>query len=92
MQETYVKEIKDYLQVDKDALTTMVTDFVKEYNEGKNDTDKINLAGALFDENGVLTNYKDIVDKLVSTYNKNAEANAQNKEEQYKFQERLKDI
>ena len=92
MQEAYVKEIKDYLEVDKNALTTMVTDFVKEYNEGKNDADKINLAGALFDENGVLTNYKDIVQKLVDKYNENAEANAQNKEEQYKFQERLKDI
>ena len=92
MQEAYVKEIKDYLKVDKDALTTMVTDFVKEYNEGKEDKDKISLKGAIYDENGVLTNYKDIVQKLVDAYNKNADANAQSKEEQYKFQERLKDI
>ena len=92
MQEAYVKEIKDYLKVDKDALSTMVTDFVKEYNEGKEDKDKISLEGAIYDENGVLTNYKDIVQKLVDTYNENADANAQSKEEQYKFQERLKDI
>ena len=91
-QRKYVNEIKSYMKVDKDALTSMVTSYVKDWNKDKEDKDKIKLTKAQFDENGVLTNYKEIVESLVKSYNKNADANAQDKKEQYKFQERLKDI
>ena len=88
----YVQEIRSYTKTDKEALTTMVREFVEGYNEGKSETDRLTWNGAQFDENGVLTNYKDFVEKLVEQYNENAEENAGDKEAQYKFQEQLKDI
>ena len=91
-QKQYVNEIKEYLNTDESALTTMIKEFVDDYNEGKEDKDKLSWAGAQFDSNGVLTNYRDFVEKLVEKYNKNAEENARDKEAQYKFQEQLKDI
>ena len=94
-QEKYVNEIEEYLTVDESALTTMMQEFVSDYNESMKDTEgfqAINWQGAEFDENGVLTNYRDFVEKLVEQYNQNAEANAKDKEAQYKFQEQLKDI
>jgi hypothetical protein len=65
----------------------MVREFVEGYNEGRADTDKLTWNGAEFDENGVLTNYKEFVEKLVEQYNEKAEENAKDKEAQYKFQE-----
>ena len=91
LQQAYVKEIKDNLKVDKDALSTMVSEFVTDYNKA-NPNNKLSFEGAQFDENGILTNYADFVTKLVEQYNKNADKNAQDKEAQYKFQEQLKDI
>lgn len=88
----YVQEIRSYTKTDKEALTTMVREFVEGYNEGKEETDRLTWNGAEFDENGVLTNYKEFVEKLVEQYNANAEENAKDKEAQYKFQEQLKDI
>ena len=90
-QQKYVEEIKSYLGSDKSALTTMMKEFVADYNKA-NPNAKLSFNGATFDENGVLTNYKEFVENLVAQYNKNADANAQNKEAQYKFQEQLKDI
>ena len=52
----------------------------------------INWVSAEYDANGVLTNYREIVTRLMEVYNENAEAFAQDKEAQYKFQEMLKDI
>lgn len=91
-QKKYVQEIGEYMNTDSAALTTMIREFVDSYNEGKEEADKLTWAGAQFDSNGVLTNYRDFVEKLVEQYNANAEANAQSKEAQYKFQEQLKDI
>lgn len=91
-QKKYVQEIGEYMNTDSAALTTMIREFVEGYNEGKEDKDKLSWAGAQFDSNGVLTNYRDFVEKLVEQYNANAQANAMNKEAQYKFQEQLKDI
>lgn len=91
-QKKYIAEIEDYLTTDQSALTTMIQEFVTGYNEGKEAADQISWAGAEFDENGVLTNYRDFVEKLVEQYNANAEANSRDKEAQYKFQEQLKDI
>jgi hypothetical protein len=77
----------------------MIREFVEGWNKSvdenqdpNNTMEKISWVGAQFDSNGVLTNYRDFVEKLVEQYNQNAEANAQNKEAQYKFQEQLKDI
>ena len=92
MQENYVKELKEYVKTDKDTLTTMISEFVTDYNKGKDEKDKLSWEGAEFDENGVLTNYRDFVEKLISKYNEKAEENAKDKEAQYKFQEQLKDI
>jgi len=87
------------MNTDKNALTTMIREFVEGWNKSvdenpdpNNTMEKISWAGAAFDSNGVLTNYRDFVEKLVEQYNANAEANAMNKEAQYKFQEQLKDI
>lgn len=91
-QKKYVQEIGEYMNTDSAALTTMIREFVDGYNEGKEDKDKLSWARAQFDSNGVLTNYRDFVEKLVEQYNANAEANAMDKEAQYKFQEQLKDI
>ena len=70
----------------------MVREWVEGYNKDKAETDRITWNGAQFDENGVLTNYKEFVEKLVEQYNEKAEENAGDKEAQYKFQEQLKDI
>ncbi len=98
-QKQYVKQIGEYMNTDKNALTTMIREFVEGWNKSvdenpdpNNTMEKISWAGAAFDSNGVLTNYRDFVEKLVEQYNANAEANAMNKEAQYKFQEQLKDI
>ena len=91
-QKQYVQQINEYMGTDKNALTTMVREFVDSYNEGKEDKDKLTWTGAQFDSNGVLTNYREFVEKLVEQYNANAEANSSNQEAQYKFQEQLKDI
>ena len=50
---------------DKNALTTMIREFVDSYNEGKEDADKLTWTGAQFDSNGVLINYREFVEKLV---------------------------
>ena len=91
-QKKYVSEIGEYLNTDEEALTTMIQEFVDGYNDGKADIDKLTWTGAQFDSNGVLTNYRDFVEKLVAQYNEKAEENAKDKEAQYKFQEQLKDI
>jgi uncharacterized protein YdiU (UPF0061 family) len=69
----------------------MIKEFVDEFNEA-NPNSHLTFEGAEFDENGVLTNYRAFVEALVDKYNENAEANAQDKKAQYKFQEQLKDI
>ena len=56
------------------------------------DLDPLTYDSVQYDQNGVITNYDDIVKSLTDQYNANAEANAQDPEAQYKFQERLKDI
>ncbi len=78
-------------------MTTMIKEFVDGWNKAvdentdpNNTMEKISWAGAQFDQDGVLTNYRDFVEKLVEQYNQNA-ASA-NQEVQYKFQEQLKDI
>lgn len=91
-QKAYINEINEYLKSDTDTLETMINDFVEEYNEGKDDNDKISLEGAKYDSNGVLTNYDEIVTKLVEQYNENAEANASDDEAQTRYSERIKDI
>ena len=52
----------------------------------------INWTGPIYDENGVLVNYQEVVSAMIEAYNENAEAFAQDKQAQYKFQEMLKDI
>jgi len=64
------------MNTDTMALTTMIREFVDSYNEGKEEADKITWAGAQFDSNGVLTNYREFVEKLVEKYNANLGANA----------------
>lgn len=98
-QKQYVKQIGEYMNTDKNALTTMIREFVEGWNtavdenpDPNNTMEKISWAGAAFDSNGVLTNYRDFVEKLVEQYNNNAQANAMDKNAQYKFQEQLKDI
>ena len=91
-QKKYVNEIAGYYDTDKNALTTMISEFVTGYNKGKDKKDQISWSGAQFDENGVLTNYTEFVQYLVKQYNQNAEKNAQDKEAQYKFQQQLADI
>lgn len=98
-QKQYVKQIGEYMNTDKNTLTTMIREFVEGWNtavdenpDPNNTMEKISWAGASFDSNGVLTNYRDFVEKLVEQYNNNAQANAMDKNAQYKFQEQLKDI
>ena len=89
-QKRYLAEIQNNLKVDKAALTTMITDFIKEYKKaGLGD---LPTSGIEFDENGVITNYTTIMQGFVDAYNKNPLAHAADKKYQYKFQERLKDI
>lgn len=52
----------------------------------------INWTMPIYDKNGVLTNYEEVVKAMMEIYNENAELFAQDKEAQYKFQEMLKDI
>ena len=52
----------------------------------------INWTGPIYDKNGVLTNYREVIQAMMEIYNENAELFAQDKEAQYKFQEMLKDI
>lgn len=92
-QKKYIAEIEEYLDTDQSALTTMIQEFVTGWNEAaesNEEMEKISWAGAQYDENGVLTNYREFVEKLTEQYNQNA-ASA-NQETQYKFQEQLKDI
>ena len=96
-QKKYISEIEEYLDTDQSTMTTMIKEFVDGWNKAvdentdpNNTMEKISWAGAQFDQDGVLTNYRDFVEKLVEQYNQNA-ASA-NQEVQYKFQEQLKDI
>jgi hypothetical protein len=89
-QKRYIAEIQNNLKVDKNALTTMITDFIKEYN--KAGLGNITLSEAEFDEYGNLANYDTIVRNMIAEYNSKPKAHAVDKKYQYKFQERLKDI
>jgi len=72
----------------------MMEEFVQEYNDALADNPGalLSFEGAEFDENGVITNYREFTEALVDAYNKQVESGTINQEEQYKFQERLKDI
>jgi len=96
-QKKYLSEIKEYLDTDQSTLTTMIREFVDEWNKAVDENtdpnkvmEKVSWAGAEFDNQGVLTNYREFVEKLTEQYNLNA-ASA-NQEVQFKFQEQLKDI
>lgn len=62
-----------------------------EYEDGQ-ERSLLQFTEAEFDENGVLTNYKELVTAMMEAYNEFAEDNAMSKDAQYKFQEMLKDI
>jgi Ca2+-binding EF-hand superfamily protein len=71
-QKKYIAEIEEYLDTDQSALTTMIQEFVTGWNEAaesNEEMEKISWAGAQYDENGVLTNYREFVEKLTEQYN-----------------------
>jgi len=60
-------------------MTTMIKEFVDGWNKAvdentdpNNTMERISWAGAQFDQDGILTNYREFVEKLVEQYNQNA--------------------
>ena len=90
-QKKYLSEIRTYFKGDRDTLTTMMKEFVDEYNDALADTPGtlLSFEGAEFDENGVITNYREFAEALIDKFNQDGQLDQKS---QYKLQERLKDI
>ena len=95
-QKKYIDEIQGYLTTDRKAMDTSIQEFIDEWNEKAEKNTKLEAiripGGAQYDENGVLINYREIVEKMVETFNSAKENHGLKPEDQKKLEERLKDI
>ncbi len=67
-QRAYLSEINTYLQADKKTMTEGIKEFVDQWNEMYPNR-QLGFEGAQFDQNGVLTNYRQIVESMLDAYN-----------------------
>ena len=70
-QRQYLSEIKDYLKEDAQAVTNSISEFVTEWNAAYPDH-PLGFDGVEMDENGVITNYREIVEHMIDAYNMSA--------------------
>ena len=95
-QKEYVHQIEEYLTTDKEAASLSIQEFIDEWNEkaDKNkQLERIDIVGGLrYDDDGVITNYREVVEKMVETFNIAMEKHQLKGTDQKKFEERLKDI
>ena len=67
-QRQYLSEINGYLRTDKDQVTGMIKEFVDDWNQMYPNR-PLAFSGATFDQNGVLTNYRQIVESMLDAFN-----------------------
>ena len=67
-QKRYLSEINTYLSEDRGYLTSMIDEFIHDWNQLYPDN-PLTFTGAQFDKNGVLLNYRELTEAMVDAWN-----------------------